>query len=161
MPPRHLRRTVGAIIWRRENGAKWRALPAEHGPWWMAAHTFIRWARLGVSERLLRLAQERGVALGMAFLDGTSIRSHQNAAGRRKSAGAKGSRGAHEALGRSRGGFGTKACVVADGSGRAGAVAGLAQALADLSLLPPKIAYELRGSVGHQSVDLASFPRRY
>jgi transposase len=81
VPPRHLRRTITAIIWRHENGAKWRAVPAELGPWWMAAQTFIRWSRLGVWERLLRLAQERGVALGMAFLDGTAIRAHQKAAG--------------------------------------------------------------------------------
>jgi transposase len=81
VPPSHLRRTVEAIIWRCTNGAKWRAVPIELGPWWMAAQTFIRWARLGVWERLLVLAQERGVQLGMTFLDGTSIRAHQKAAG--------------------------------------------------------------------------------
>jgi transposase len=43
-----LRRTIEAIIWRCQNGAKWRSLPAEFGPWWMAAQTFIRWGRLGV-----------------------------------------------------------------------------------------------------------------
>ena len=81
VPPGHLRRTVGAILWRHDNGAKWRSLPAEHGPWWMAAQTFIRWARLGVWDRLLALVQERGVQLGMTFLDGTSIRTHHKAAG--------------------------------------------------------------------------------
>ena len=80
-PPHDLRRTVEAILWRHENGAKWRSIPAELGPWWMAAQTFIRWARLGVWERLLSLVQERGVQLGMTFLDGTSIRAHQKAAG--------------------------------------------------------------------------------
>jgi transposase len=39
----------------------------------MAAQTFNRWGRLGVWQRLLRLAQARGVALGMAFLDGTRL----------------------------------------------------------------------------------------
>ncbi len=81
VPPRHLRRTISAIIWRHDNGAKWRALPTELGPWWMAAQTFIRWARLGVWERLLSLVQERGVQLGMTFLDGTNVRAHQKAAG--------------------------------------------------------------------------------
>ena len=81
VPPRHLRRTMAAILWRHENGAKWCALPAELGPWWMAAQTFIRWSRLGVWERLLASAQQRGVALGMALLDGTAIRAHQKAAG--------------------------------------------------------------------------------
>ncbi len=80
-PPQALRRTLSAILWRHQNGAKWRAIPADLGPWSRAAQTFIRWARLGVWERLLRLAQERGVQLGMTFLDGTSIRAHQKAAG--------------------------------------------------------------------------------
>jgi transposase len=82
--PHDLRRTVEAIIWRHDNGAKWRAIPPDLGPWWMAAQTFIRWSRLGVWERLLDLAQARGVALGMAFLDGTSIRAHAKAAGAAK-----------------------------------------------------------------------------
>jgi len=86
VPLRHLRRTVGAILWRHDNGAKWRAVPEEHGPWWMAAQTFIRWSRLGVWERLLTLVQEQGVQLGMTFLDGTSIRAHQKAAGAAKTA---------------------------------------------------------------------------
>ena len=80
-PPKDLRRTISAIVWRHENGAKWRAIPAELGPWSRAAQTFIRWARLGVWARLLGLAQEKGVQLGMTFLDGTSIRAHQKAAG--------------------------------------------------------------------------------
>jgi len=80
-PPSHLRRTVGAILWRHQNGAKWRSIPAELGPWWMAAQTFIRWSKLGVWQRLLDAAQDRAVQLGMAFLDGTSIRAHQKAAG--------------------------------------------------------------------------------
>ena len=99
--PHDLRRTIEAIVWRHDNGAKWRAIPAELGPlgrlrrpslrgiasrWWMAAQTFIRWARLGVWERLLNLAQEHagGVDLGMAFLDGTNIRAHAKAAGAAK-----------------------------------------------------------------------------
>ncbi len=77
VPPRHLRWTISAILWRHENGAKWRAIPAELGPWWMAAQPFIRWSRLDVWEWLLRLAQERSIALGMTFLDGAAIRAHQ------------------------------------------------------------------------------------
>src|ERR671929_184390 len=76
-----VRRTLSAIVWRHQNGAKWRAIPADLGPWSRAAQTFIRWAHLGVWERLLLLAQERGVQLGMTFRDGTSLRAHQKAAG--------------------------------------------------------------------------------
>ena len=86
-PPRDLRRTIGAIVWRHVNGATWRAIPAELGPWWRAAQLFIRWAKLGVWPRLLEAAQARGVELGMAFLDGTSIRAHHKAAGAPKKGG--------------------------------------------------------------------------
>jgi transposase len=83
-PPQDLRRTLSAILWRHQNGAKWRAVPEELGPWWRAAQIFIRWPRAGVWERLLNLVQECGVKLGMVFLDGTSMRAHQKAAGARR-----------------------------------------------------------------------------
>ena len=83
-----LRRTIEAIIWRHDNGAKWRAIPAELGPWWMAAQTFNRWSRYGAWERLLELTQQQvGIEAGMAFLDGSSIRAHHKAAGAAKKGG--------------------------------------------------------------------------
>lgn len=84
VPPSDLRRTVEAIRWRCTNGAQWWAIPTKLGPWWKAAQIFIRWARLGVWSRLLTMAQARRVELGMAFLDGTSIRAHAKAAGASK-----------------------------------------------------------------------------
>ena len=84
VPPCDRRRTVEAILWRCRNGAKWRSIPAELGPWWKAAQIFIRRARLGVWDRLLDMARGRGAELGMAFLDGTSIRAHAKAAGASK-----------------------------------------------------------------------------
>jgi transposase len=81
VPPRNLRRTIEAIVWRHKNGATWRAVPAELGAWWTAAQLFIRWAKLGVWQRLLKAAQTQAIQLGMALLDGTSIRAHHKAAG--------------------------------------------------------------------------------
>ncbi len=83
-PPQDLRRTLSAILWRHQNGAKWRSIPETLGPWWRAAQIFIRWSRAGVWERLLALVQEQGVQLGMVFLDGTNVRAHQKAAGAAK-----------------------------------------------------------------------------
>ena len=40
-PPQDLRRTISAIVWRHQNGAKWRAIPAELGPWSRAAQIFL------------------------------------------------------------------------------------------------------------------------
>lgn len=98
-----LRQTIEAIVWRCRNGAKWRSVPAELGPWWKAAQTFIRWARPGVWERVLTVAREKGIGLGMSFLDGTNIRARQKAAGAAK-------KGAMEH---------SVTCVIADSQGRA------------------------------------------
>lgn len=86
-PPRDLRRTIEAIVWRCDNGAKWRAVPSALGPWWRAAQLFIRWSKLGAWERLLARAQEAGVRLGIVHLDGTNIRAHAKAAGAPKKGG--------------------------------------------------------------------------
>ena len=83
-PPKELRRTISAIFWRHQNGAKWRSIPTELGPWWLAAQLFIRWAKQGVWERLLDLVQQHDIALGLTFLDGTNIRAHHKAAGAQK-----------------------------------------------------------------------------
>ena len=59
----------------------------------------------------------------MTFIDGPNIRAHHKAAGAEKRGIDSQQRDVREALGRSRGGYGTKACVIADGRGRAIAVA--------------------------------------
>src|SRR3954470_18076170 len=105
----NLRRTIEAIVWRHDNGAKWRSIPPHLGPWWMAAQTFNRWSRHGVWERLLQRAQQReGVKLGMAFL-----RHHDPGPPESRWCGQKGGSSAQrderEALSRSHGGFATKA----------------------------------------------------
>ncbi len=93
--------------------------------------------------RLLAMAQERGVQLGMTFLDGSNIRAHQKAAGAAQKGGSGARRATGEALRRSRGGHGTKACVIADDSGRAvtfsltpGQAHELSQVLGLLACLP-------------------------
>ncbi len=64
-------------------------------------------------------AAARGDQAGDGVLDGTTIRAHQKAAGATKKGASSAQRDEREALGRSRGGFSTKACVIVDGSGRA------------------------------------------
>lgn len=76
------RRTVEAVVWRQRNGAKWRAVPPEFGPWWKAAQLHIRWSRMGVWERAFAWLRDAGrPELAEVFLDGTSVRAHQKAAG--------------------------------------------------------------------------------
>ncbi|WP_152659222.1 IS5 family transposase [Gluconobacter oxydans] len=117
--PRDLRRTMSAIFWRHQNGAKWRSIPTELGPWWTAAQLFLRWAKGGVWQALFEQVKAQDPALGMVFLDGTNIRARHKAAGAAKKGDSGGRQNDRETLGRSRGGFGSKVCVAADGHGKA------------------------------------------
>lgn len=84
-PIQNMRRTVEGVIWRHQNGAKWRAVPDEFGPWARVAHLHIRWSALGVWERVFEhLRDAHHPDLADVMLDGTSIRAHQKAAGAKK-----------------------------------------------------------------------------
>ncbi len=99
--------------------------PAELGPWWMAAHPFTRLSRL-VCEGSCS-PWHRSAVWCLAWPFSTAPRSARIRRLRvcriNRPTGASDPRGSTEALGRSRGGFGTKARVIADGSGRAVAFA--------------------------------------
>src|SRR3954451_17238312 len=119
--PKDLRRTLSAILWRHENGAKWRAIPAELGPWsWSLVAGGSDVHPLGPPGRV-GAAVAPGPRAWCPTRDDVS-RWHQHpgspqGGGRgKKEANSKG-RDEREALVRSRGGYGTKACVIADGLG--------------------------------------------
>lgn len=81
-PLRDERRVVEGVIWRLRNSAKWRSLPDHFGPWWRAAQLHIRWSRTGVWQRAFEHLRDAGhTDLSEVFMDGTSIRAHQKAAG--------------------------------------------------------------------------------
>jgi transposase len=81
-PMKDERRTVEAVLWRLRNGARWRAIPPELGPWTRAAHLHIRWSRLGVWQRAFEHLRDAGRPdLAEVMLDGTAVRAHQKAAG--------------------------------------------------------------------------------
>ena len=78
------RRTIEAIIWRLDNGAKWRAIPSELGPWHHAYLRFRRWAVRGVWDAIMSYVIAQGEPqLAFACIDGTIARAHQKACGAR------------------------------------------------------------------------------
>src|SRR5215213_5491488 len=80
------RRTIEAIIWRLDNGAKWRAIPAELGDWHHAYLRFRRWTVRGVWDRIMvHVVAEGEPKLAFACIVGTVARAHQKAAGARPS----------------------------------------------------------------------------
>jgi transposase len=111
MPPLALQAT------RPNTGAPWRDLPERYGPWQTIASRFYRWREAGVWDRILAAVQQLADAEGrldwdVHYVDGTTVRAHQHAAG------ARGGDAATEALGRGRGGFSTKVHLRAEGGGK-------------------------------------------
>jgi len=101
---------VNALLWIAKTGAPWRDLPERFGKWNSVFQRFNRWCKTGVFQAIMGKLQDPD--LGALLLDSTIIRAHQHAAG------AEGSSAEAEALGRSRGGFGTKIHVACDGLGK-------------------------------------------
>ena len=90
-PAHDHRLIVNAILWRLATGVPWRDLPERYGPWPTVYSRFRRWQRAGVWDRLLAAVQAEGDAVGaldwsVHFLDGTTVRAHQHAAGAKKGA---------------------------------------------------------------------------
>ena len=119
------RRTIEAIIWRIDNGAKWRAIPAEFGDWHHAYLRFRRWAVRGVWDQIMAYLVAAGEPqLAFACVDGTIARAPEGIrcpCRQRPGLSLRFIRGVAsrgEALGRSRGGLGTKivgVCVMPPG----------------------------------------------
>ena len=99
---------INAIFYVAKTGIPWRDLPDRFGKWNSIWKRFDRWCRLGVWQRVLAELQDPD--LEWLMLDSTVIRAHPHAAGLNNDEN-------DEALGYSRGGFGTKIHVAVDALG--------------------------------------------
>lgn len=93
-PAKDHRTIVNAILWRLATGVPWRDLPERYGSWRTVYSRFRRWQAAGVWDRVLAALQAAADARGdldwsLHFLDGTTIRAHQHAAGAKKGAATK------------------------------------------------------------------------
>jgi len=92
-----------AVLYLNRVGCPWRDLPPELGYWHAVYMRFRRWEERGVWRRLWqRLQCECFAQARHLLMDSTTVRAHQHAAGAPKK------NGGDQALGRSRGGLGTK-----------------------------------------------------
>jgi transposase len=99
---------LNAVWYVAKTGIPWRDLPERFGKWDTVYHRFNAWCRRGVWQRLLAAVQDPD--LEWLMLDSTVVRAHPHAAGMNGPAD-------DQALGRSRGGFGTKVHLAVDALG--------------------------------------------
>ncbi|AGA27927.1 IS5 family transposase [Singulisphaera acidiphila] len=123
---------LNGILWILHTGAPWRDLPERYGPWETVYYRFNRWRRDGtwirIVSSLLDELDDRGqIDHDLWCIDGSVIRASRAAAGAKKKASQWCRLGGRQetqmeeppdhALGRSRGGFGTKIHLVCDSHG--------------------------------------------
>ena len=76
------RTLLNALIYRCENGCKWRALPKSFGNWHVIYVRFNRWSENGVLERVYTALTAEGLPdCGVYALDSTAIKVHPDAQG--------------------------------------------------------------------------------
>jgi transposase len=102
------RNFVNAVWYVAKTGIPWRDLPERFGKWDTVYHRFNEWCKKGVWQRVLSAVQDPD--LEWLLLDSTVIRAHLHSAGMNTEAD-------DQALGRSRGGFGTKLHLAVDALG--------------------------------------------
>ena len=114
-----VRGLVDGVRHRVRTGCPWRDVPDRYGPWWRVYALFACWQLLGVwggVEAALREAADTAGKLSwQVSVDSTTARAHIHAAGaRRDSVERVVGEPDHHALGRSRGGWGTKTHAAVD-----------------------------------------------
>ena len=117
------RTTLTGILWVLHTGAQWRELPEQYGKWKSVHDRLSRWRADGTLDRILerrhmRLDEAGRIDPDLWCIDATSIRASRAAAGAVSGGKKVPGEPDDQALGRSRGGFGTKLHLVVDGHGR-------------------------------------------
>lgn len=86
------RSILNGILWRLDNGAKWRAIPERYGKWPTVYARFRLWIDRGVWARIVAALQaaarkEDRISFDFSALDSTVVRAHRCAAGAPKKGG--------------------------------------------------------------------------
>jgi transposase len=125
-------RILNGILWRLHTGAPWRDIPEAYGPWETIYGRFRRWRRDGTWAKSLTsllddLERQGRLGRDLWLVDATVVRASRAAAGAKEHPAevprlggpvrAQLQEPAKQALGRSRGGFGTKVHLLVTDSG--------------------------------------------
>jgi len=88
-PAQDHRQLLNGMIWVLRTGAPWRDMPERYGKWTTIYSRFQRWRKSGVWDKMFAKLQtaldvESNVDWEIHFIDSTTVRAHQHAAGAKK-----------------------------------------------------------------------------
>ena len=88
-PAQEHRTVLNGILWVLRTGAPWRDMPERYGKWTTIYSRFQRWRKAEVWSRMFAELQtaldvEGNVDWETHFIDSTTVRAHQHAAGAKK-----------------------------------------------------------------------------
>jgi transposase len=86
--PNHI--LLNALIYRCENGCKWRAMPKMFGDWHVIYVRLNRWSANGVLDRVYAALMAEGLLdMSVCALDSTAVKVHPDAQGAPKKTASK------------------------------------------------------------------------
>jgi transposase len=88
-PAQDHRQLLNGMLWTLRTGAPWRDLPERYGKWTTIYSRFQRWRKTGVWNKMFAELQTvldvaSNVDWEVHFIDSTTVRAHQHAAGAKK-----------------------------------------------------------------------------
>jgi transposase len=86
------RRVLSGIIFVNRNGLRWRDAPPAYGPPKTLYNRWVRWGRMGIFARMLKVLAEQACDPSTVMIDATHLKAHRTAASLR---GKKGRQTAH------------------------------------------------------------------
>ena len=88
-PAQDHRKLLNGMVWVLRTGAPWRDVPERYGKWTTIYSRFQRWRKSGTWDRMFAEVQtaldvDSHVDWEIHFIDSTTVRAHQHAAGAKK-----------------------------------------------------------------------------
>jgi len=75
------RRIISGIVHRLREGCRWRALPAEYGPYTTVFNRYNRWSKRGLWRDIFAALSHCDEPPVVAMIDSTAVRAHRAASG--------------------------------------------------------------------------------
>src|SRR5271168_734810 len=71
------RRIISGIVHRLREGCRWRALPAEYGPYTTVFNRYNRWSKRGLWQDIFAALSDCAEPPGVAMIDSTAVCAHR------------------------------------------------------------------------------------